>query len=88
MLKISLSIIACILFSLTLNHFLPWQIDNKIITKIIIILSMMTGLVVAYVQYKPYCINNRNQKNIKRIKTKIFTMSLIWLMSIIFSYFL
>ena len=44
MLKISLSIIACILFSLTLNHFLPWQIDNEIITKIIIVLSIITGL--------------------------------------------
>lgn len=88
MLKLSLCIIACILLCFFITQILPWTFNNTIIAKVITIFSMLVGIWISYHLNKYNLIFNKNIKNKTRIKKKLLTLILIWLLSVLFSYFI
>lgn len=85
-LVIVISLLVCVLFnSILLAH---WN-ENDVFTRISIIVAISAGLYIAYRLNLSKIQKNFQRKNIvnkKRIKQKMWALTIIWLLSVLFSY--
>ncbi len=88
MYKVGLSIVISLLGCVAFYAVLPWH-QHEVFVRIFIMITMLAGLCTAY---KLNLVNiqrdfeKKNDKNIYRIKQKMWVISGIWLLSIFFSY--
>ncbi|ENV12170.1 hypothetical protein F965_02733 [Acinetobacter schindleri NIPH 900] len=87
MLKVSFSIITSIFVCLIINKAQLLTSNNSITIKFTIFTSLLIGVLIAYHSNKPNLTFYQHVNNKQRIKIKLFTFIIVWIFSILFSYF-